>query len=204
MRKKLLLLVILVTCCNVVTWAVSPQNNKVKYPNNGYRGSLDVTYAANSGILDKNLIIQFSTTQGYQIMPQLYVGLGVMADFASVTIGINQEHGWKNTEYGEFTTFASVRYDALKKTITPYVEGRIGYRCATLYNEDDCDYDKLYAVPMIGVRFGNFNIAASWEWVTIGGKVTGNSNNRYYLTNRYSMLGIHLGFDWGARKKNNN
>ncbi len=38
--------------------ASSTQETKVKYPNHGYRGSIEVTYAASSGIMDKDLILQ--------------------------------------------------------------------------------------------------------------------------------------------------
>lgn len=215
MRKKRLfktLLLFGLAALSLTTTAAD--KDKSYYPTKGYRGSFDVVWADNfkrlyqdeyrksQSMSEKSyLVLQFSTTHGCQIMPELYAGIGAMIDGGGIMMGSRPEYNNDDFAYVTFTPFVTVRYDILRKRISPYLEGRVGYRCAAIHEE--CDYDKLYATPMIGVRFGNFNLAVSYECTTFGGEVKKSQtwDDTYYMTKRFSAIGFHAGFDFGARKK---
>lgn len=187
----------------ISTATTAGDKNKSYYPTKGYRGSFDLAWADNFNKDRTYYSPQFSTTHGYQIMPELYAGVGALFDVRGVAFGSRMEHRAADWGISSISPFATVRYDFCQKKVSPYVEGRIGYRMFSTNNDsegdDKLEFDKLYAVPMVGVRLNHFNVAVSYEWITVGDEIYGES--RYYMTKRFSALGIHAGFDFGARKK---
>lgn len=193
--------------------ATAGDKDKSYYPTKGYRGSFDFAWGNNFKTFmnrSKEKVTtyesyQFSTTHGYQIMPELYTGVGVLFDYRETAFGSRVEHCYILNDISSISPFLTVRYDICRKKVSPYVEGRIGYRVLSSCHSDDSDenkikYDKLYAVPMVGVRLNHFNVAVSYEWITVGG-YDDDAYSEYYMTKRYSAIGFHAGFDFGARKK---
>ena len=183
--------------------ATAGDKKRADFPSQGYRGSFDFAWADNFNKDRTYFSPQFSTTHGYQIMPELYTGIGVLFDLRAVNFGSRIEHTSNENSVYSISPFLTVRYDICKKKVSPYVEGRIGYRVLSGCNlDDEIKYDELYAVPMVGIRLNHFNIAVSYEWITVGGyNCYGGNYMEYYMTKRYSAIGFHAGFDFGARKK---
>lgn len=213
-KKRLFKTLLLFGLAALSLTATAGDKDKSYYPTKGYRGSFGLTWGENFKKSKMNeeampmksyFNLQFSTTHGYQIMPELYVGVGVATQFYSGMFGSRPNRN-ATFDFGTVTPFVDVRYDICQGRISPYLEGRVGYRCVDLYVEgdvdNDVDFDKLYAVPMFGVRFGHFNVAVSYEWITMGGNMRYQyGNNVFYMTKRFSAIGFHAGFDFGARKK---
>lgn len=215
MRNKLLFKTLLLFGLAFISTATTAgDKNKSYYPTKGYRGSFEVAFADRLKKVYKDAsyksesrpdreyqFFQMSMAHGYQIIPELYVGVGAMIDAGNVAFGSRPEHRNESYVNVTFLPFATVRYDILKNRISPYIEGRFGYKCLEIDN--NCDYDKLYAAPVIGVRFGNFNLAFSYECKTFGGDIKrgDKGQGQYYMTKRFSAVGFHVGFDFGARKK---
>ena len=205
MRKKRLFKTLLLIGLSFISTATTAGDKKrADYPSQGYRGSFDLAWADNFNKDRTYYSPQFSTTHGYQIMPELYAGVGVLFDARNVRFGSRIKHSDADKTISSISPFATVRYDFCQKKVSPYVEGRIGYRMHSIignsFEGEKLEFDKLYAVPMVGLRLNHFNLAVSYEWITVGDEI-GNGHYGYYMTKRFSALGIHMGFDFGARKK---
>ena len=102
-----------------------------------YRGLVDLGVTAGD-----YMRLEFTTSHGVQIIPQLFVGAGVglsyFYEFGSLAMPI----------------FADIRTDILNSKITPFVDFKIGY--------SPVDVSGLYLSPTLGCRFNKFSIGVSY------------------------------------------
>jgi hypothetical protein len=185
---------------------------KVKYPVKGYRTILDIGLSKDlfsdfsGGYHWGNYVAQVTTIHGYQFMPQLYVGVGAMLEYVEVTVWNKIHTHYYSFQNTSITTLATVRYDIIPWTITPYIEGRIGYR--KFIDEFDLENPgRWYSSPCIGVRFRRFNLGFSYETIHMDVKMKEksewNSDGVYYYHDKKYMSYpvFHMSLDFGARKK---
>lgn len=100
----------------------------------GYRGFVDFGYTLGVGDFGKNVDrVSLTTSHGYQIIPQLFAGVGV---------GVN--YFYDEEAFG-LPIFAHFRSDILNNDITPFVELKVGYSLL--------DVKGFYLNPAIGCRF---------------------------------------------------
>ncbi len=99
----------------------------------GYRGFIDLGYSVGVGDWGEGRI-EFSTSHGYQIIPYLFVGLGV---------GVEYYH---ESEVWEIPIFVHLRGSLpCHSIVQPFIDWKIGY---TVY-----DADGFYMCPSVGCRF---------------------------------------------------
>lgn len=99
----------------------------------GYRGFVDVGYNLGVGDGEGHDRVHILTSHGYQIVPQLFAGIGVGANY------------YYDDEVWGLPIFAHFRSDILNSEISPFVEVRIGYSLI--------DIKGFYLNPAIGCRF---------------------------------------------------
>lgn len=100
----------------------------------GYRGFVDFSYTLGVGDFGKNHDrVNLMTSHGYQIVPQLFAGVGVGANY------YYDDDSWN------LPIFAHFRSDILNNDITPFVDLRVGYSLI--------DVKGFYLNPSIGCRF---------------------------------------------------
>lgn len=107
-------------------------------PQRGYRGFAEWDNGITSypQVDDSRKTVWFtgvSTSHGYQLNPNLFVGAGLMVE--------------KSTQFGFWTlpVFTQVRTDQKWGKFTPFGDLRIGYNC--------CDGGGIYFSPTVGYRF---------------------------------------------------
>ncbi len=101
----------------------------------GYKPSFEIGYTHGLGEGDERLAV--FTTHGYQFSPYLFVGGGV---------GVNRflsEKAWG------VPIFAKVRADLLNKSISPFIDTKIGYSVTNV--------NGFYFSPSLGCRFDTPN-----------------------------------------------
>lgn len=134
--KKLLFTLML--CC--IGLAASAQKES------GYRGFVDAGYAfsvselqvyGSSSTYDISNRVLLSTTHGYQIIPQLFVGAGV---------GMTYWHESDNNSFG-VPIFADVRSDF-------YNFGKLGLFADVKAGYSVADIEGFYFMPKVGLRLG--------------------------------------------------
>lgn len=103
----------------------------------GYRGFVEAGFT----VLNYNSIGLF-TTHGVQIIPELFMGIGVGFDY--FTSG-----NWHCPLY------VDLRTDILRKKTTPYIDFKIGY--SVLGGDTG-----LYLSPTAGCRFGHFSVGVGY------------------------------------------
>lgn len=102
-------------------------------PKSGYAGFVDV--GGGFGVGDyAGAYVEATTSHGYQIIPQLFVGAGA---------GVHFDFDWETIS---IPIFADFRYTALDNNISPIVGMKIGYSVL--------DLEGVYFNPSIGCRFG--------------------------------------------------
>lgn len=186
---------IVVACCmlaHCMSVSASSKNSsdtisffKNDYPRQGYRAFLD--FGAYAGDFDMGVSI--SNVHGAQIIPQLFVGVGGMADVVFVE---DDSHDlWRTA------AFLDVRYDALKNKVTPFVDCRVGYS----WGEFDIDYgfghvnfggEGFYFSPSIGCRTSHFNFSLFYDYQKYDWR---------YGEETFSNYGFRIGWDFGSRWK---
>lgn len=129
MMKKLFVAVIGLAACFGVSQAQEIRT--------GYKGFADVAYSVKAGNIDGANRIEVSTTHGYQILPQLFVGVGVAYNY------------FHEVESSAVPVFADVRGTLPIGKFSPFVDARIGYSVA--------GYNGFYFSPSIGCRLGLTN-----------------------------------------------
>lgn len=127
----------------------------------GYRGFFDYGYLIGTGDFSSSSLNEISTTHGYQILPQLFVGGG---------IGV---HLYKFNAEGDgihynLPIFADVRYDVLETKFTPFVDFKGGYSVAG-------DFQGAYFSPSIGCRMAitdnlGINLGVGYTYMKTGYK----------------------------------
>ena len=108
------------------------QNRKDFGLKSGYKGYLDFGYAIAVGDYGMGRI-EFTTTQGYQINPYIYVGAGT---------GIH----YFTDGYLAVPFFANARANFIKGNISPFFDVKLGYSFV--------DIGGVYFSPSVGCRFG--------------------------------------------------
>ncbi len=107
----------------------------------GYRGFIDFGYSVGVGDFGEGRV-EFSTTHGYQIIPYLFLGVGV---------GVAYYH---DSDLLEIPLFADIRASIpASRVCQPFLDWKIGY---TVY-----DADGFYMCPSIGCRFALSNMAGA-------------------------------------------
>lgn len=112
----------------------------------GYRAFFDISYSEN---VDDDCIsmMTLSTSHGYQLNPNLFIGAGLGLNFMDFP---NYYYSWDGYYYDDdldinIPIYANVRVNFLKTRITPYVDARIGYAAG--------DYDGFYFSSTLGCDF---------------------------------------------------
>lgn len=168
---------------------ISPKTKvKCDYPNRGYRGFAEISIGKtyDDSQYDHNYF-DFSVINGYQIIPQLFVGGG---------IGFNEYFNNKNYIYS-LTFFDDFRYEIIKSASSPFIEMRVGYS----FGDDN---DGYYISPSVGFRLTRFHLSMGYVFheYDYEYKKTVNRHTDYdwELINANSFF-ARLTIDWGARRK---
>ncbi len=101
----------------------------------GYKPSFEIGYTHGLGEGDERLAV--FTTHGYQFSPYLFVGGGV---------GVNR---FLSEKACGVPIFAKVRADLLNKSISPFIDTKIGYSVTNV--------NGFYFSPSLGCRFDTPN-----------------------------------------------
>lgn len=110
--KKYLFSIITFVAVSLSTYAIQP----------GYRGFVDYGFLYGTGDFDGSTMNEISTTHGYQLLPQLFVGGGV---------GVHlYKFGAYDYTYYNLPVFAELRWDVLQTRFTPFVDVKGGYSVA--------------------------------------------------------------------------
>lgn len=112
--------------------ARTTHTNSNSFINLGYRGFVDFGYTLGVGDYDTGRL-ELSTSHGYQIIPQLYIGGG---------IGL---HYYLDGEEIAIPIYTDIRTDILNAPVTPFFDLKIGYTVT--------DLSGLYLSPSIGCSF---------------------------------------------------
>ncbi|MBR6249642.1 MAG: hypothetical protein IKR17_00415 [Bacteroidales bacterium] len=185
---------------------------KSKHPINGYRIFLE----GGLGFDEQNATYYLSIIQGGQIIPQLFVGGGLMINGLMYETPRSYTGSVFGVDYNEFIPFVSVRYDIVPRKVTPFIEGRLGYRLllskergasgsssngrvTTYYEIEKADFGKMYLSPSVGVRVRHFNFALSLDIGSVSADVNGNYN-KYHIEENILIPTARLSFDFGARR----
>lgn len=215
MRKKFISSV-LVCLMAISTIAMAQTENVTKslYPTKGYRtfveGGMEVE---NNG----SYIVSLSTIHGGQIIPQLYVGAGFMFNTGVYKTPDIYSGKWDMT-INELIPLLSVRYDILKRKVSPFIEGRLGYRMTLSTSRltsassdnyekgtsrtvgvDDAEYGKMYISPSAGVRISHVNFAVGLDITNVSTDIIGRYQDVHIEKNLVFLL-ARLSFDFGARR----
>lgn len=209
MRKKFISSV-LVCLMAISTIAMAQTENVTKslYPAKGYRtfveGGMEVE---NNG----SYIVSLSTIHGGQIIPQLYVGAGFMFNTGVYKTPDIYSGKWDMT-INELIPLLSVRYDILKRKVSPFIEGRLGYRMTLSTSRltsgsrgsrttgvDDAEYGKMYISPSAGVRISHVNFAVGLDITNVSTDIIGLYQDVHIEKNLVFLL-ARLSFDFGARR----
>lgn len=161
--NKYLISVLTLTLASFTSHAIEP----------GYRGFFDYGFLYGTGDFDGSTMNEISTTHGYQVLPQLFVGGGV---------GV---HLYKYESDGimcNLPVFADVRWDILQTKFTPFIDVKGGYSVAG-------EFTGAYLNPSIGCR------------MALGDKLGINLGVGYtYMKTGYDLnmtgVNIHIGLDF--------
>ncbi|MDE6267822.1 MAG: hypothetical protein K2M04_01940 [Muribaculaceae bacterium] len=143
--------------CTIIAVATNFSSNAVEP---GYRGFVDYGYMIGTGDFDGSSLNEISTTHGYQILPQLFVGAGV---------GV---HLYKFNDAGSdlhynLPIYADVRWDILDETkFTPFIDFKGGYSVAG-------EFTGMYINPSIGCRMAlgdklGLNLGVGYTYMKTG------------------------------------
>ena len=124
----------------------------------GYRGFFDYGYLVGTGDFDSSTFNDISTTHGYQIIPQLFVGAGV-------GVHLYKFNGSSDIYYN-LPVFADVRYDVLETKFTPFIDMRGGYSVAG-------EFTGAYVSPSLGCRMAitdrlGINLSVGYTYMKTG------------------------------------
>lgn len=215
-RKFNLFLLFCFMAISTIAMAQTENVAKSLYPIKGYRTFVE----GGMGVEDNgSYTVSISTIHGGQIIPQLYVGAGLMFNtgtYKTPDITPDIYSGKWDMTINELIPLLSVRYDILERKVSPFIEGRLGYRMtlstsrltssSTGYGTytrttgvDDAEYGKLYISPSVGVRIRHFNIAVGLDITNVSSDVTGKYQDVHIEENLMFLL-ARMSFDFGARR----
>ncbi len=156
------------------------------------------------------LVWNVSVVRGQQIIPQLFIGGGIVFEHTHF-VRYNYD-AWTDSRLQQdfevsaacFIPVLSIRYDIFKAPVSPFIETRVGGRIKLMHSDNETvsvsKADIMYISPSIGVRFGNFNISASYENQNPQVDVDGRYKD-YSFTKNIRGVMLHMGFDFGAREQ---
>lgn len=175
MKKSFIITALTVALSGTMANAIEP----------GYRGFVDYGYLIGTGDFDSSTLNEITTTHGFQIIPQLFVGVG-----AGVHLYKFDNFEEDGTHYN-LPVFADVRYDALESKFTPFVDVKGGYSVAG-------EFTGAYLSPSIGCRMAitdnlGVNLSVGYTYMK-----TGYEYGYYYSPSDLNLTGvsIRLGFDF--------
>ncbi len=151
MRKISFILALLILCCM--------HTNAQVIEGKRYRAFIDLKYLAYSASEGLDAMgVAFSTSHGYQINSNFYVGAGIALNILPMSHGADEMF---------IPIFGNFRYDFCKGKITPFLDAKIGYSVGTTNDEltlvvpneyitglfAEQSNMGAYVSPSIGVRF---------------------------------------------------
>lgn len=147
----------------------------------GYRGFVDYGFLYGTGDFDGSTMNEISTTHGYQILPQLFVGGGVGVHLYK----FDESDGIKYN----LPVYGDIRWDILQTKFTPFIDVKGGYSVAG-------EFTGAYLNPSIGCRMAlgdklGLNLGVGYTYMKTGyyWKATGNDLNM-------TGVSIHIGLDF--------
>lgn len=144
----------------------------------GYTGFVDI--GGGLGLDLAGAFVNITTSHGYQIIPQLFTGVGVGAHFDI-----------DNTLFS-IPAFADIRYNILNNNITPFLGVKVGYAFL--------DMQGVYFSPSLGCRFGlskNIALNISFNYQLQGAKGSYSYSSYYYETTiKLHYLGFRVGVEF--------
>lgn len=158
---------------------LSHSQNKEK----GYRAFIDITYTMGQGEW-KEKFFSAQTSHGYQILPWLYTGAGVMLD-------LKTSEKYHESRTAQF--FADFRSDFLRAKHSPFADFKIGYSFLGASG--------IYINPNIGYRFSlsknigtNIGLGYNVREVKFMGFFPG--GGRYTYTKQCNGFNLNIGIDF--------
>lgn len=138
--KKTLIIVIALFVAGLQLCAGADNTAKEK----GYAGFVELGYGTLLGETGIN-IVDFSTIHGYKINPYFFVGAGT-----GVSLKFTGDHLGAGVPL-----FLDARANLMKRTISPFVDFRIGYYPVTSakLSTTIVNFGEFFISPTIGVRF---------------------------------------------------
>jgi len=117
----------------------------------------------------QKLVFGVSFTEGYQIFPYLFAGVG-FGGYTSM-LGCRDDYGYDENEFYAIylPVYADFRWTLdIERTVTPFVDLKIGYQFGVPVDGlDEVKYKNgVYFVPSVGVRFGKrsaFNLGIAYN-----------------------------------------
>ena len=148
----------------------------------GYRGFVDYGFLYGTGDFSESTLNEISTTHGYQIFPQLFVGAGVSV------------HLYKFDGSGiryNLPVFGDIRWDILQTKFSPFVDFKGGYSVAG-------EFTGGYVSPSVGCRMAlgeklGINLGVGYTYMKTGYAWTWRS---YYSDINMTGVNIRLGLDF--------
>ncbi|MDE6371317.1 MAG: hypothetical protein K2K92_07495 [Duncaniella sp.] len=127
----------------------------------GYRGFVDYGYMIGTGDFESSSLNEITTTHGYQILPQLFVGGGV-------GVHLYKFNGGDGGVHYNLPIFADVRYDILETKFTPFIDAKGGYSVAG-------EFTGAYFSPSLGCRMAltdclGLNLSVGYTYMKTGYK----------------------------------
>lgn len=154
------------------TGVMSFKNNNAAH--RGYAGFVEL--GGGLGLNTAGAFVNMTTSHGYQIIPQLFTGIGAGAHFDIENSLIS------------VPTFVDIRYNILDNNITPFLDVKAGYAFL--------DLQGVYFSPSLGCRFGlsdNIALNLSFNYQLQGAKA---SYEYYDWTIKLHYLGLRLGVEF--------
>ena len=148
----------------------------------GYRGFVEYGYLIGTGDFNGSDLNDISTTHGYQITSNLFVGAGVGVHLYKFNDGDDKTHY-------NLPVFADIRWDILETKFTPFIDLKSGYSVAG-------EFTGAYVKPSLGCRMAigsklGLNIGVGYTFMKTGYAYV-------YSGKDLNMTGvnIHLGLDF--------
>ena len=148
MKKRFIAVAVATAFISANTLAVEP----------GYRGFFDYGYMVGTGDFESSTLNEITTSHGYQICPQLFVGAGA-------GVHLYKFNGDDGIHYN-LPVFGNMRYDILETKFTPFIDVKGGYSVAG-------EFTGAYVSPSVGCRMAvssrvGINLSAGYTYMKTG------------------------------------
>lgn len=161
--KRILFMVV----CFISLSTFAQSGEKEFYVKRGYKGSVEVGFAAGAGEEGHNRG-ELIMINGFQFNRWLSVGIGT---------GIQV---WQVSQQVTLPLFADIEATFMQKTISPFADLRLGY-CWGLSQDDFLPKDGIYFTPTVGFRWGMKNNNTALK-LGVGYLVQGSKIKQNYQT----------------------